>query len=1399
MKYNNVRPIFNFCFISGMKYFVLIAFIFINYLSFAQVDTIYYNRNWDETIRDNASYYRILKEVKEGKWWTFEDYYLNNEQLQNKGALSQLSPEVRENEFIWYYPNGEKKLEGNYVKNDREDTWVAYFRSGQKRYKGKYKKGKRIGEWKWYHENKQLKSRAVYETGTLVGERKWWYESGKIESKVNYLSGKQHGSREWWYENGQLKEQTAFENGIRHGESRQWYQSGEIKCKIVFESGILVEERWWKKSGDTCSRNEVVHEKNAYNLLWEISGNGLTQPSYLFGTMHVRHPRAFEFSDSLIDIFESCDGYSMEILPDSLFAYHFESDEQLLNHNENGNEMPVSYENKSSYLDFLYSDGNWYLNLNDLFHRSGGISANQMPYFLDAYLYYISKTKGKSVFPLETVADHISTGQKLPSYQERFDILSRFDPTQEMIEVYEQGNIEQIEALMDLFSSEEFKYRLLIERNYKMAESIDRLMKERSMFNTCGSAHLPGEEGIIQILRDKGYKLRAVQGSFNGDSINYEYDASKLQNYEIALEESDLLIKLPGIPFSYDKGNFKTQIHMDFIGEVGYEFFMIPAYQFSKNSKHVLTEHHIKDFITSNFGEASKVTDLDLSSTVANITFIDGKSHFHKTALFYEPYGVIILDAQAAEKQKLNSDFVARFLQPQKNKQETITSRRTIHSTRNFYSVEFPLSVTQKLLRSNTENVNYFEDFVVEKYSGMDLSNGKKYIARSEIIPPNYYDKYGEIYMEDLKETLIQKFDKSNYEMYLKSDNLAYEWSFHPEKHQQLFVRSILKGNRHYYLMTEGADKADAEQFFKSFKTAPIEYKAYDTIAVTDEYGVLFFEDYITDKVTEYYTHDIWGDYSYVNADQYEEPKKEINVQYYDTTSGIVLRVKEIEFSKYFQTNNIDSLKKYYLNSVFEDCYDCEFEENGYSMSASNKETNITTCASLHEYGNNFILVSAIYPQSDFLDSLCPVLTNSVTFREDKTNFDFESDKLYKLLDDLSSKDSVIKSNAMAIFNQFHFKRSNSPLLIETLKLEVRDDTLKNTRLTQNVFDKLLEINDTSLVNSIDSLANNFVIDSNLYLKIAELYAGHPSKKSISKLVGMLNSEEILSFYDKKRIFNSLTYNLETQSSYLKLLLPVLELPSNTKFFMNLVAELITSVESDEDTKLFLNLFYEQVCSKIQESDYNFEKEEYKQFLQLLLKYKPRETCIYEYINNQHAFDDNNIKMLEVLVLLNANRSIPRNQLQEVFNSLENPFIFMARLNKIAHLQDLNEGFDNKMFIARYEMAHWLNTVGNYYAMSYEPRHIKFIETHKVKIEGKKAEVHVFQYHRQEFGIKTPFLALSSPQLLKEKKYDFSLFNHCQEEEFKRKKEKKEIIEKMIRNLKEHDVNFGQEIAEELY
>ena len=80
-------------------------------------------------------------------------------------------------------------------------------------------------------------------------------------------------------------------------------------------------------------------------------------------------------------------------------------------------------------------------------------------------------------------------------------------------EAYRTGNLDLLDSINKYNSvSAAFDEKFLYKRNDIQAESIDSILKSGStLFVGVGAAHLPGERGVIEILRRQGYKLRPVK------------------------------------------------------------------------------------------------------------------------------------------------------------------------------------------------------------------------------------------------------------------------------------------------------------------------------------------------------------------------------------------------------------------------------------------------------------------------------------------------------------------------------------------------------------------------------------------------------------------------------------------------------------------------------------------------------------------------------------------------------------------------------------------------------------------------------------------------------------------------------------------------------------------------
>ena len=276
--------------------------------------------------------------------------------------------------------------------------------------------------------------------------------------------------------------------------------------------------------------NGTAQKKNdpSYpSLLWEITGNGLTQPSYLFGTMHVSNKLAFHLSDSFYHAIASCSTVSLEIDPKQWQPEMFRVQQSQL--------AMQFYARPSSDLlresSFRFSS-NYEENIkralreepyiiNGLLYRTAeGQSDFQENTYLDLYVYQTARKLGKKATGVENylVSEKIQLEAQEDMIKDRaknnrlnFNFENPYEIQKKLQEAYRRGDLNMLDSLSRLTgNSEAFNEKFLYGRNDIQANSIDTIIRKESLFVAVGAAHLPGPRGVIEILRRKGYTLRPV-------------------------------------------------------------------------------------------------------------------------------------------------------------------------------------------------------------------------------------------------------------------------------------------------------------------------------------------------------------------------------------------------------------------------------------------------------------------------------------------------------------------------------------------------------------------------------------------------------------------------------------------------------------------------------------------------------------------------------------------------------------------------------------------------------------------------------------------------------------------------------------------------------------------------
>lgn len=266
------------------------------------------------------------------------------------------------------------------------------------------------------------------------------------------------------------------------------------------------------------------------SLLWKISGNNLSKPSYLYGTMHSRDKRAHEFGDSVLVKLNECDAVALELLtgemkenPFAMFDVMMMKDTTL--------DMLLPDEDyqlvKTHVAENLEMFGMFVDKMKPIFTSvmlSEGMMRNDKAYTVDDFFERKAKENGKRAIGIETMEEQMSALDQISLREQAQMLVEQIKTKNEDSILFEQlmenYKNQDLQAMMKVYKSEEmpemFDEALVTKRNHTMAHRMDSIIRMQPTFNAVGALHLPGDEGLIELLKKKGYSLTPVFSSYSG-------------------------------------------------------------------------------------------------------------------------------------------------------------------------------------------------------------------------------------------------------------------------------------------------------------------------------------------------------------------------------------------------------------------------------------------------------------------------------------------------------------------------------------------------------------------------------------------------------------------------------------------------------------------------------------------------------------------------------------------------------------------------------------------------------------------------------------------------------------------------------------------------------------------
>jgi uncharacterized protein len=260
-------------------------------------------------------------------------------------------------------------------------------------------------------------------------------------------------------------------------------------------------------------------------LLWKISGNGLTQPSYLFGTIHATCDANLDFAT--LKALEETKQLYLEIDMDDTMLQMQMMQDMIMKNGVTISSL-VSEEEFVVIDEFLQKYIGMSAKMINTF-KPFMLSSMLLPKLLDCEfqsvemeLMKVTKAQNEEVYGLETIGDQLQVFDKIP-YQDQVNELlktAKSDLSKEkaemkkIMEVYKTKDIEKMLVVMDESDnkiSTDNKDVLLVNRNRNWIPVIEKVIKSTPTFFGVGAAHLAGDDGVIKLLRKQGYTVEAVK------------------------------------------------------------------------------------------------------------------------------------------------------------------------------------------------------------------------------------------------------------------------------------------------------------------------------------------------------------------------------------------------------------------------------------------------------------------------------------------------------------------------------------------------------------------------------------------------------------------------------------------------------------------------------------------------------------------------------------------------------------------------------------------------------------------------------------------------------------------------------------------------------------------------
>ena len=345
-----------------------------------------------------------------------------------------------------------------------------------------------------------------------------------------------------------------------------------------------------------CSIFGFSQEK--HSLLWEISGNDLKQSSYLYGTMHVSKRIAFRLDDVFYEALDKSEVIALESDPstwldneDALGTSGYGQGNGFVSKGFYRYPFMVKHPKKEELGAYIAFEDR---RINSILYRTNEYSQNfEEETYLDMFIYQAGKKFGKPVVALEDLEEssalvgRASMNAVKPKPDEWLQKkMQQQDPMSLLQDAYRNRNINMLDSIDKAMYTQHYLKNMLFIRNQNMADKLDSVVRTAKVFAGIGAAHLPGEKGVITMLREKGYTVKPLvsRTTSRGKRIKTKIDTALRENTYTTVQPDDgfFSIALPNKLYPITENTSTTYIAPNLVNGSFLMLNRIPVFSYLK-------------------------------------------------------------------------------------------------------------------------------------------------------------------------------------------------------------------------------------------------------------------------------------------------------------------------------------------------------------------------------------------------------------------------------------------------------------------------------------------------------------------------------------------------------------------------------------------------------------------------------------------------------------------------------------------------------------------------------------------------------------------------------------------------------------------------------------------------